>query len=121
MHIAKSKRSDALCGVLALGLGLLIGYVDLHVKEVQLPALLMIAGGCFLGFARPFQAWRRALPLGLGIPLAHLFGRVLGHSPPYPVPGFLELTIITQVPAFIGVYLGALTARLIAHLRDQNS
>ena len=98
--------------VLAIFLGLLIGIVDLQVESPQIPALLLLLLGIFLGYAQPRNAWRSALIIGACIPIAQFTGLALHYESPYH-PGFLR-SFVTFVPAFAGAYLGVLLNRLLA-------
>ncbi|HZS06611.1 MAG TPA: hypothetical protein VFD58_17370 [Blastocatellia bacterium] len=113
MDLTAWKISDPLCLGLGLLLGLMAGYIDLHVHEVQPSVLLLILFAMFLGFANPTGAWRWALIIGAGIPLAHLIGRAVGYYPPYPVLPNVFATCLAFVPAVIGAYCGVMVRRFV--------
>jgi hypothetical protein len=77
---------------------------------VQVPALLLITFGMFLGFAEPARAWRWALLLGLWVPVLGLIAHSLGLS-----EGTLSDVLLSTLAvgfALAGAYAGALVQRL---------
>ena len=95
--------------LVALYLGLLVGLTDLRTDDPQLPALLLITFGLFLGFAQPKAAWRWALVLGLWVPalgLVALAARLTSTQLSDVLFSFVAL-----VPALIGAYAGVLVNR----------
>ena len=107
--------------LLALALGLLAGYIDLHVKAVQFPVLLILIFTCLLSLLHPKGAWRWALIVGGGIPLAHFIGRAIGYAPPYPILPNIFATFLALIPAFIGAYCGVLLRYLTTFAHKQGS
>ncbi|MFL5574881.1 MAG: hypothetical protein ACJ79S_02785 [Gemmatimonadaceae bacterium] len=102
--------------VLALatvGFGTLVGLPGLGAAEVQPAALLILSFGAVLGAAFPDGAWRRAVMLGLSMPLAHVIAQVTGTVLPYPIPRLAD-TFLALVPAFVGTFLGVGARRLLA-------
>lgn len=97
--------------VLTVAFGTLTGFVDLHVTEVQLTAFLLTSFSCLLGAVHPVGAWRRALMLGLSVPLAHVVASVTGATLPYTADD-PAATILFVVPALLGSYLGVGMRRL---------
>ena len=97
--------------LLAIVLGALSGVADLHSREVQGPVLLLLTTAALLGALFPEGAWRRALMLGLSIPLAHAIARLTGAVLPYQVNAFGG-TFLALVPAFVGSYVGVGLRRL---------
>ena len=91
--------------LLTVALGTVTGFVDLHVTEVQLTAFLLMGFSCLLGAVHPAGAWRRALVLGLSVPLAHLVAGVTGATLPYTMSD-PAATVLFVVPALLGSYLG---------------
>ena len=98
--------------LITLLLGTIGGYVNLLVQDVQLPVVMLSCFACLLGAAYPEGAWRRALMLGLSVPLAHLVSGATGLQVPYPVTRFSD-GFIALVPAFVGTYLGVWLRRLV--------
>jgi hypothetical protein len=117
--MAEDKQAyyDLLAALGALAAGLSAGWVDFRNNEPQAAVILLLCFGAILGFARPGRAWRWAVVLGFGIPVAYLLGRGLGYEPAsWPQPG-LYATLLGLVPTFIGVYAGALMRRFVPSLR----
>jgi hypothetical protein len=104
--------------LLALYLGLLVGLTDLRTDDPQLPALLLITFGLFLGFAQPKAAWRWALVLGLWIPVLGLIARAAGVTNAQ----FSDVlfSLVALVPALIGAYAGVLVRRFTSRAGDQS-
>jgi hypothetical protein len=109
---AIDRFSPTLCLIAALILGMSIGWLDLHVEEVQWSVLLMLVLGAVLGYVCARFAWLWALVIGLCIPVAHLIGRFAGVHPIIP-PSSFGWTFLALVPSFLGTYAGAL-ARILS-------
>ena len=105
------KKAASLC-LLAFALGLCIGYLDFHSKEVQVPVFFILVFTFGFGLALPQKAWRWALLIGAGVPLCHIVNALLRRPPPYPVEPNVFATCIAFIPAFIGAYTGAFLRRL---------
>jgi hypothetical protein len=104
--------------LVTLALGTLVGYTDLRAEEVQPAVLLLLSFGVLMGAAYPEGAWRRALMLGLSVPLAHVISHYTGRALPYPVPRFAD-TFLALIPAFIGSYIGVALRRVVAPAKEQ--
>jgi hypothetical protein len=106
-------RPRSWLSLLGLFWGMLTAYIDLQSHQAQLPALMLLAGGFFLGFARPTGLWRWALLVGAWVPALALVRWALaaaaGDFPFYPGGSFLAL-----VPALVGAAGGALTGQAAA-------
>lgn len=105
--------------LLALHLGLLVGLTDLRTDDPQLPALLLITFGLFLGFAQPRAAWRWALVLGLWIPVLGLIARTAGVT--NAQLSDVLVSLVGLVPALVGVYAGVFVGRFSSHSGDQGA
>jgi hypothetical protein len=105
--------TNAVLALLTVAFGTLAGIPDLAAADVQPAALLILSFGAVIGAAYPDGAWRRALMLGLSVPLAHVVAQVTGTVLPYPVPHFAD-TFLALVPAFVGTFLGVGVRRLLA-------
>jgi len=100
--------------LLALYLGLLVGLTDLRTDDPQLPALLLITFGLFLGFAQPQAAWRWALILGLWVPALGFIASAASVTTAQLSDVFFSF--IALVPALVGVYAGVFVHRLSSRL-----
>ena len=96
-----------------IAFGAVTGIAELRAADVQRPALLLFCFACLLGAAYPDGAWRRALLLGLSVPLAQWVASLTGEPLPFALPdyaaGFLAL-----VPAAAGTLLGVGVRRAYA-------
>ncbi len=111
-HDDRMQRYFYLGAVLLSGF---TGYIHLWVDADRLVILLLVSGCFIFGTVRPTGAWRWALIVGLGIPVA----MVIGHGMPasslsrrdvdLPLPAPL-------IPALLGAYSGALARRLAPQL-----
>jgi hypothetical protein len=112
-----SPRLTALCFVLALAGGLVAGAIDFNATEPQPAALMVLVFAGILGFIQPRGAWRWAIIVALGLPLAHLSLRQLGWQPRDPVSPGEYATLLALIPAFIGAYGGVLIRRTIQSMQ----
>jgi hypothetical protein len=103
--------------MLALVGGVIIGAIDFNATEPQPAVLLVLIFAGTLGFVQPHSAWRWAIIVTLGLPLAHLSLRQLGWQPRDPVSPGEFATLIALIPAFIGAYGGVLVRRIITAAR----
>lgn len=113
--------------LLALLLGLLIGYVDLHSDEVWAALILLLPVTFLFGWVWPQQAWQWALLLGVGIPLGYLIALLTGYTPPcHPhLPcAALNINTVSQsamalIPALIGAYVAVVLRWVVADWQSQ--
>src|SRR5947209_13428071 len=113
------RRDPLWLYALAAGVGLGVGVFDAspaYATDDNAPAVVMVAVPAFLfGLARPRHAWRWALLVGLGVPLCHLAGWVVGYHSPHPPQPNVAASFLALVPAFVAAYLGvAIRAALTA-------
>jgi len=104
--------TKAVLALFTVAYGAAVGLSDLRVQEVQPVAMLVTSFGFILGAAYPDGAWRRAVMLGLSVPLAHVVSSLTGATLPYPLPPFAD-TFLALVPAFAGTFLGVGVRRLL--------
>jgi len=110
---ATDKWSFAvLCVVISLGVW--IGLVDFRSNEVQNAVLLIVSSTFVFGLFMPRSAWRRAVPIGLGVPAIHYVAMWVGVKPPYPVQPGIYATFLAVIPALIGSYAGVFVRWLSA-------
>ncbi len=107
------QRTTVICAILALVAGLLTGAVDFNATEPQPAALMVLVFAGILGFSQPRNAWRWAIIVALGLPLAQLLLLQFGFHPRDPVGPGVYGTLIALIPAFIGAYGGVLLRRVI--------
>ena len=88
-------------------LGIVTAMIDSATEEVQLPVLLLLVFGFFLGFQAQRRAWLTALLLALWIPAFNLVRIVMDHQPD-KLAGEGFGSLIALVPAFVGTFAGAI-------------
>ena len=77
----------ALWRVLAsISCGIAIGLADLTASDVQGIALLLLAGGLFLGFPSPRRPWLTGILVGIFVPAFHLIEAIAGAPAPAERP-----------------------------------
>lgn len=101
--------------LLAVFLGIMVGWFDLRTDEVSLTILLLLVFGMFLGFAQPSHAWRWALLLALWVPLGGIVSAVLGRGVAATNSNW-PASLFALAPAFIGAYVGAFVSRAAVRL-----
>lgn len=116
-------------GLGAILVSIVLGYVNLHNDEVQMPLAILLLSTFLLGFFQPKQAWRWAVIIGLGVPLSSLVSLKIGvfypcrPGHPYSCEGAGSVgnavsTFALLIPALVSTYLGVLT-RCGTRLREE--
>ncbi len=113
--------------LLALSLGLLAGYIDLHNDEVWAALILLLPVTFLFGWVWPQRAWQWALLLGAGIPLGYLIALLTGYRPPcHPNVSCAALSFDTVsqsalalIPALIGAYAAVVLRWVVADWQGQ--
>jgi hypothetical protein len=95
--------------LLAVVLGLLTGFIEVLSRDVQLPALMLLASSFFVAFARPRHAWRWALLISVWVPAGGLVQWILGSGA--APPGHAGTSFLALIPASLGAYAGTGAAR----------
>ena len=97
---------------LSIGLGFIAAYAALHSAGDLLVYVLLVMFGGLVGYLGPRVPWRWGLVLGIWVPIAQIVDRL---SDPMGAPPTYKLfqPLLAFVPAFVGVYAGALVRRLI--------
>ena len=111
----------ALLVLLAVGLGLAAGYVDMHNDEVQAAVLVVLVSTFALGLAQPRHAWRWALLVGPGVFLMYLLAGLFGYVSRAPAEPGPWATLIALIPALIGAYTGAGVRWVLGQLLGRSS
>ncbi len=97
----------AMIPVLAIVLGLGIGWLDLHTTEVTVPIVGLLAAGLFCGTLQPRGAWRWALLLAVGVPAMQAVALWLDLDTAEPVRLDARPVLVVAAFALIGCYVGA--------------
>ncbi len=107
-----TRRSRLVAG-LALVLGALLGYLDLHSTEVLLPMLSLLSFSFVLGFLQPKTAWLWGIIMGLSLPATYGVASAV-HYTAADAPGRPITLVVLVVPALVAAYVGALAHRMNA-------
>ena len=105
---------DLFCTILAAVLGLVVGWIDLHVTEVVITILTLLAAGLLSGMIRPAAAWRWAILIAIGIPVMAAIAVMTGMQTAEPVQADARITLVALVFALAGSYAGVLLRRIVA-------
>ena len=103
---ARFGRSATAVLIVAFVLGLLAGWIDLHANEVQATVFVLLVSAGGLGLLAPRWALPAGLIVGLGVPIAHLYGRLAHVQLPYPMGHYAE-SFIALIPAMLAAIIGA--------------
>ncbi len=106
-----SRRPAMLYQLLAAVLGLVAGLIDVNSDDVQVTVLLLLLFGYFLGFARRTETWQLGMLLGMWVPLFAVIRAFALGGPGHFLPEGVG-SLISLIPAFGGVYLGAAIRRM---------
>ncbi len=122
-RFSSAITSDAGVFVLALLVGIAAAVICAAVKQPDAALLLMLLAAMVFGFCRPRHAWRWAVALVAWVPIVALFRvPLVPNGVPMPwcntvlpvrAPAGAALVALVVVP-FVGVYLGAAIAWLVA-------
>jgi hypothetical protein len=105
---------------LAIALGGLVYWADLHSAEAQYPMILLLILTALVGFAQPRLALLCALLIGACVPSAHALARMQGWRLPYPTDAWTPVfALVALVPALAGVWGGMWARRLLRYLPSQ--
>ena len=108
-----SSPYDLFCALLALVLGLGIGWLDLHTTEVTVTIVSLLAVGFLLGLLQPTAAWRWAALEVLGLPAMAAIARLTGAQTAEPAQLDIRIILVASVFALIGSYAGVLIRRTL--------
>jgi MFS family permease len=101
----RSSR-DLVCTALAVALGVVVGWIDMHVTEVIVTILALVAFGLILGLVQPAAAWRWALLIAVGLPIMELVAIKFNLQTAEPVHLELRITIVALGFSLLGAYIG---------------
>jgi hypothetical protein len=108
----RSPRNLA-CTVLAVVLGLVAGWIDLHVTEVVVTILALFTFGLLPGLIQPTAAWRWSLLIAIGLPFMAIGAITFGLRTPEPVHVDFRITLVALVFALVGAYTGVFIRYMI--------
>lgn len=99
--------------MMALFLGIIIGWLDMKSTEPSVTALLLVTLGFFCGFAQPKRAWLSALLIGIGVPIFVMLAVALRLNNLTPIEQITSL--LTLLFSFGGTYAGVVVRRFAPH------
>jgi hypothetical protein len=102
---------DSICTAVALALGLVIGWLDLHTTEVAATIVPLLAVGLLLGMLQPIAAWRWAVLVVVGLPIMAGLARLTGVETAEPPQLDIRISLVALVFSLVGVYTGVLFRR----------
>jgi hypothetical protein len=113
---SRNSLSTVLVAVLALAVGIFVGYADSHSDDVPLTLVLLFGFSFLVGFLKPRRVWRRALLVGIWVPVLDALLPPIGLAPQEPAStsGLLStLAVLGLVMAacFAGAFAGALAGK----------
>jgi hypothetical protein len=108
-----SSPRDLVCTALAVILGLVVGYLDLHVTEVVVTVVALLISGLLLGLVQPKGTWRWALLIAIGLPIMEFVAIKAGMHTAEPARLDPLIALVALVLAFLGTYLGVFMRYLI--------
>ncbi|MCB0790160.1 MAG: hypothetical protein H6595_02910 [Flavobacteriales bacterium] len=100
------------CIVLAIILGLGIGWIDLHTTEVAATIVPLLLAGFLLGLLRPMANWQWAILLSLGLPTMGALALWTGLPTAEPVHLDARIVSVAFLFAVVGTSMGAALRRM---------
>jgi hypothetical protein len=110
------KFPQAFHYLLALFLGVLVGYINLHTDEEIFPVLLLIAFGLFLGFTQAKKSWLYVVLLAMWVPLGEFVSLLARHKHTIDFISSMVAFLPASVGVYAGVFLRRASERSSAHL-----
>ena len=104
---------DRGCLILAVVLGLAIGWLDVHTTEVSVTIAALLAAGGLCGLAQPRAPWRWAILIALGLPIVAAAARFAGLVTAEPIRLDPLVALVAAVFALVGCYTGAFMRRAV--------
>ncbi len=114
------SRHDLACTILAVLLGFVIGWLDLHVTEVAVTVLALLAVGLLLGLLQPVAAWRWAVLMVIGLPIMAAVARVIGLQTAEPARLDIRITLVALAFGLLGSYIGVLIRHTVRALTTRS-
>jgi hypothetical protein len=113
--MAERRRSpwDRSSMVLAVVLGLAVGWLDIHTTEVSVTIGALLAAGVLCGLVQPRAPWRWAVALALGLPVVAAAARLAAVVTPEPIRLDPRVTVVAAAFALVGCYTGAFMRRAL--------
>jgi len=121
--IPTSWRSphDLACTTIALVLGLVVGWLDLHVTEVVVTIVSLLAVGLLLGLLQPSAAWRWAVLIAIGLPLMATVARLSAMQTAEPARLDARITLVALAFGLLGSYAGVFIRRMVRAITSHSN
>jgi hypothetical protein len=94
-------------------LGLVVGYLDLHVAEVVVTVVALLISGLLLGLAQQKAAWRWGILIAIGLPIMEFVAIKTGMQSAEPARLDALIVLVALGFSLLGVYLGVFMRYLI--------
>jgi hypothetical protein len=109
-----SAGGDSFLYLLAIGLGLFAGWIDIKFGDLLFTALMVLASCMLLGFVSPRNAWRWVILVGIFVPLTDWFAyAVLSQK---PERAQIYEAFLAFLPGIVGAYGGAFGRGVVKNL-----
>jgi hypothetical protein len=108
------SRSESHIYLLAAGLGLCAGWLDVKMGDLLLTALFVLAATMLLGALRPQRPWRWTLLVGACVPVVQCAAYFLLTEKPYPAQ--IYESFLGFLTGIVGAYGGSAARRGLAEL-----
>lgn len=121
MAALNRSAGDRVCMALAVALGLVIGWLDIHTTEVIVTITGLLSAGVLCGALRPRAPWRWAVPIALGLPLVEGIALAAHVGTAEPIRLDPRVWSVAAALGFTGCYVGALIGRLLRAMTHATS
>jgi hypothetical protein len=99
--------------VIALGAGLVCGWLDLHSGNTLMTACYLAAAAFVLALVKPSFAWMCATLVGLGVPAVYLWATLARVEIPFPPTPSIAATLLALLPAVAAALFALALRRLV--------
>ena len=112
---------DLLCSAIAVILGLVIGWIDIHTTEVTVTIVSLLLSGYILGLLQPKAAWRWSVLIVLGLPAMVIYAHLIVLQTPESSRIDIRIIFVSLLFALFGFYIGVLIRRILRGLTSGSS
>jgi len=96
------------CTAIALVLGLVVGWLDLHITEVFITLIALLTAGLVLGLLQPAEAWRWPVLIVIGLPVMVAIAHATHMQTAEPAQFDIRVVLIALLFVFVGTYAGVI-------------
>ena len=111
------SKSESHIYLLAAGLGLCAGWLDVKVGDLLFTALLVLASTMLLGVLRPRRPWRWTLTVAVFVPVVQLLAYLFLTEKPYRAQ--IYESFLGFLTGIAGAYSGATLRRGVERLFEK--